>query len=116
LRSHRIPVSTANRGIGNIDILGSFSARPVCRLADTDSTITFIFFVPANSIDFIRRYGECWSRWVVDDIGTTIDFGTVKDLSARYLGIADPCELVFLRRDQLLTGCDLGAAVSQPWQ
>jgi K+-sensing histidine kinase KdpD len=31
------------------------------------------------------------------------------------LAIADPCELVFLRLDQLLPGYDLAAAVSQPW-
>jgi hypothetical protein len=98
-----------------MDIRGRFS-RADTSVANIDPTITFIFPGLMNSIDFIRRYRECWQRWVVDDIGTTVDLGDGERLFRKLLRIADPCELAFLRHDQLLTGCDPDAVVYQPQQ
>jgi hypothetical protein len=39
--------------------------------------ITFISLRPTNDIDFIRRFGECCSRWVVGDIGAALDLKAI---------------------------------------
>jgi hypothetical protein len=48
----------------------------------TQKYMTFIFFVPINGIDFLRRFGECWRCRVVDDIGVTLDLTAIKSLRA----------------------------------
>jgi hypothetical protein len=47
----------------------------LCRDHDLSepNTISFIFLRPINDIDFLRRIGECWQRWVVSDIEATFD-------------------------------------------
>jgi hypothetical protein len=47
--------------------------------------ITFIFLEATNGIAFLRRNRECSRRWVVGDIGATIDIRTVTILR-RYFG------------------------------
>jgi hypothetical protein len=42
----------------------------------------FIFLVPVNGIDFLRRYGEGSHRRVVCDIGAAIDITTMNDFFA----------------------------------
>jgi hypothetical protein len=42
----------------------------------------FIFLLPMNGIDFLRRFGECWRCWVVDDIGATLDLTAIKRFQA----------------------------------
>jgi hypothetical protein len=43
--------------------------------------ITFIFPEATNGIDFLRRNREKLRRWVVGDIGATINTMTVMNLS-----------------------------------
>jgi hypothetical protein len=55
---------------------------PSTEIASTSKYITFIFLDPLNGIDFIRRFGECCSCWVVDDIGATFDLTAINDFLA----------------------------------
>jgi hypothetical protein len=58
--------------------------------------ITFIFFEATNGIDFLRRNREYLLRWVVGDIGATIDIKTVMNLSqALRSATADPANRHF---------------------
>src|ERR1700694_471371 len=60
------------------------------------NTITFIFLGLRNDIDFLRRYGECWHRWVVGGIGATIDIKTTNNLFAGMrFATADPAGRYF---------------------
>jgi hypothetical protein len=35
-----------------------------------------------NDIDFLRRFGECWQRWVVSDIEATIGLTVINGFFA----------------------------------
>jgi len=63
---------------------GRWIALRVCRDHDLirPKTITFIFLLPTNGIDFLRRFGECWQRWVVSDIEATIGLTGIDGFSA----------------------------------
>jgi hypothetical protein len=42
--------------------------------------ISFLFLGQFNNIDFLRRFGECSSRWVVGDIEAAIDVTAAEDI------------------------------------
>jgi hypothetical protein len=43
-----------------------------------------------NDIDFLRRFGECWQRWVVSDIEATIGLTGINGFCRRRLTGANP--------------------------
>jgi hypothetical protein len=77
--------------VGNliaISYLGMIWPLPVPNNAASRSRvrkyITFISLREANDIDFIRRYEECCTCWVVGDIGARIDLRAVEHRRAAY--------------------------------
>jgi hypothetical protein len=42
--------------------------------------ISFLFLGQFDSIDFLRRFGECLNRWVVGDIEAAIDVTAAEDI------------------------------------
>jgi hypothetical protein len=88
----------------------------VCRNHDLSepNTITFIFLWPINDIDFLRRFGECWQRWVVSDIKATIGLTVINGFSQAAVSDRQSCELGLQHLDQMLLGRDLAAAMGKP--
>jgi hypothetical protein len=46
--------------------------------------ISFISTGSINGIDFIRRIGECYTCWVVGDIGAALELKAIEEVFARH--------------------------------
>ena len=46
--------------------------------------ISFISIGSINGIDFIRRIGECYTCWVVGDIGAALELKAIEEVFARH--------------------------------
>jgi hypothetical protein len=55
--------------------------RPLTGNNQGGKNITFIFLLTMNGIDFLRRFGECFTRWVVGDIGAALDLTAIMAFS-----------------------------------